>query len=83
VVLGIALLYTAIALAITSVVALGAVLGVAVTGLNLAGIWAALGVLSVWSPPSVPWLPLAGAAAACAVIAVTAAVATAARHTRS
>jgi putative ABC transport system permease protein len=114
VVLGIALLYTAIALANTlvmattdrrpefaalrlagasrgqvlglvavealSVVAVGVVLGVAVTMLNLAGIWAALGMLSVWSPPAVPWLPLAGAAAACAVIAVTAATATAVRH---
>jgi putative ABC transport system permease protein len=114
VVLGIALLYTAIALANTlmmattdripeftalrltgatraqvlglvaaealSVVTLGAALGVVVTGVNLAGIWAALGTLSVWSPVSVPWLPLAGAAGACAVIAVTSAVATAARH---
>ena len=62
-----------------SVVAVGVVLGGAVTMLNLAGIWAALGLLSVWSPVSVPWLPLTAAAAACAAIAVTAALATAAR----
>jgi len=115
VVLGIALLYTAIALANTlvmattdrvpeftalrragatrgqvlrlvaaealTVVAVGALLGVAVTLLNLAGIWAALGALSVWSPPVVPWQPLAATALACAVIAVTAALATAFRRT--
>jgi putative ABC transport system permease protein len=70
-----------VAMEALSVVTLGAALGVVVTGVNLAGIWAALGTLSVWSPVSVPWLPLAGAAGACAVIAVTTAVATAARHT--
>ncbi|WP_433717700.1 FtsX-like permease family protein [Actinoplanes sp. CA-051413] len=116
VVLGIALLYTAIALANTLVMAttgrvpefaalrlagatrgqvlrlvtvealrvvgVGAVLGAAVTLLNLAGIWAALGRLSVWSPMVVPWQPLAGAAGACAVIAMTAALATAVRRAR-
>ncbi|WP_212993366.1 ABC transporter permease [Actinoplanes auranticolor] len=116
VVLGIALLYTAIALANTLVmatsgrvpeftalrlagatrgqvlrlvtveallvVAVGVVLGAAVTMLNLAGIWAALGRLSVWSPVIVPWQPPAGAAGACAVIAVTAALATAVRRAR-
>ncbi|MGW4947725.1 ABC transporter permease [Actinoplanes sp. NPDC004185] len=114
VVLGIALLYTAIALANTLVMAttgrvpefsalrlagatrgqllrlvtveallvagIGAVLGAAVTLLNLAGIWAALGRLSVWAPVVVPWQQLAGAAGACAVIAMTAALATAARR---
>jgi putative ABC transport system permease protein len=114
VVLGIALLYTAIALANTLVmattgrvpefaalrlagatrgqllrlvtveallvVAVGVVLGAAVTMLNLAGIWAALGRLSVWSPVVVPWQPLAGAAEACGVIAMTAALATAVRR---
>jgi putative ABC transport system permease protein len=115
VVLGIALLYTAIALANTLVMAttgrvpefsalrlagatrgqllrlvtveallvvgVGAVLGAAVTLVNLAGIGAALGRLSVWSPVVVPWQPLAGAAGACAVIAMTAALATAVRRT--
>lgn len=65
-----------------AVVAIGALLGVAVTLLNLAGIWAALVALSVGSPPVVPWLPLAATALACAVIAVTAALATASRRTR-
>ena len=116
VVLGIALVYTAIALANTlvmatsdrlgefaalrltgatrrqvlgmvtaealAVVALGVVLGAVVTALNLAGIWAALGMLSVWSPLTVPWQPLAVAAAACAAFATTAAFATAVRTTR-
>jgi len=116
VVLGIALLYTAIALANTlvmattdrvpeftalrragatrgqvlrlvaaealTVVAVGALLGLVVTVVNLAGIWAALGALSVWSPPAVPWQPLAVTALACAAIAVTAALATAFRRTR-
>ncbi|MFC7219652.1 FtsX-like permease family protein [Streptomyces polyrhachis] len=108
-VLGIALLYTAIALANTlvmatsdrvrdlavlrlagatkaqvlrvvaaeslMVVAVGAVLGLLVAGLNLVGIWGALGILHVWSPIVLPWSTLGAAVGVCAVLAVLASVA--------
>ncbi|MFD1366091.1 FtsX-like permease family protein [Actinoplanes sichuanensis] len=57
-----------------TVVVVGAVLGLLVTALNLAGIWAALAVLSVWVPIVVPTSALAVTLAACAVVAVSAAV---------
>ncbi|MFZ3500109.1 FtsX-like permease family protein [Streptomyces sp. 5.8] len=103
-VLGLALLYTAIALANTLLMAtsdrggdlrllrlagatrgqvlavttaesllaavVGAVLGTAVTAVNLAGMRAALAVLGVDSPVVVPWLPMAAVAGACAALSV-------------
>lgn len=101
-VLGIALLYTAIALANTLLMAtsdragdlrllrlagatrsqvlavttaesllaaaVGALLGAAVTAVNLAGMRAALAVLGVDSPVVVPWLPMAAVAGVCAAL---------------
>ncbi|MDQ0385956.1 putative ABC transport system permease protein [Streptomyces sp. DSM 42143] len=57
-----------------TVVVVGAVLGLVVAVLNLAGMWAALRHLSVHSAPDLPWTPLAGVVATCAVLAVTASV---------
>ncbi|MET9991083.1 FtsX-like permease family protein [Streptomyces mutabilis] len=57
-----------------TVVVVGAVLGLVVAVLNLAGMWAALRLLSVHSAPDLPWTPLAGVVATCAVLAVTASV---------
>ncbi|MEU4149109.1 FtsX-like permease family protein [Streptomyces sp. NPDC026659] len=56
------------------VVMVGGVLGALVAGLNLAGMWAALGLLSVWTTIEIPWTALAGVLGACAVLAVIAAV---------
>jgi len=56
------------------VVVVGTVLGVAVTALNVLGIWGALGVLEVWSSVVLPWPVLEAVFAACALIAVVAAV---------
>ncbi|GID69597.1 hypothetical protein Acy02nite_74780 [Actinoplanes cyaneus] len=108
VVLGIALIYTGIAVAVTmlaataerthdlavlrlagaaraqvllvvaaetlTVVAVGTVLGMIVTLVNLLGIWAALATLSVWSAIVLPWPALVAAPAACAVVALIAAM---------
>ncbi|MFI2377027.1 ABC transporter permease [Streptomyces sp. NPDC018964] len=57
-----------------TVVAVGAVLGLAVTALNLAGIWAALFLLSAPVPIALPWSTLAAVTAACAVLAMASAV---------
>ncbi|MFI6286129.1 FtsX-like permease family protein [Streptomyces sp. NPDC051018] len=56
------------------VVVVGGVLGTVVAGLNLAGLWAALGVLGAGSPVVVPWETLGAAVGACGVIAVVCAV---------
>ncbi|WP_329038600.1 ABC transporter permease [Streptomyces sp. NBC_00178] len=56
------------------VVAVGAVLGAAVAGLDLLGVRAALALLSVDSPVAVPWIPVGAVVAACAVLAVVSAV---------
>ncbi|MFF6808521.1 ABC transporter permease [Streptomyces sp. NPDC012403] len=61
-----------------TVVAVGAVLGLAVTALNLAGTWGALFLLSVPAPIALPWSTLAAVTAACAVLATVSAVAPAA-----
>lgn len=61
-----------------TVVAVGGVLGALVAGLNLAGMWGALGLLSVWTPIEIPWAMLGWTVAACAVLAVISAVAPAA-----
>nr|WSX74970.1 ABC transporter permease [Streptomyces sp. NBC_00899] len=60
------------------VVTVGAVLGALVAGLNLTGMWGALGLLSVWTPVAFPWAALAATVAACAVLALVSAVGTAA-----
>lgn len=56
------------------VVAVGAVLGGAVAGLNLLGVKGALELLSVSSPVVVPWAGLGAVAAASAVLATVSAV---------
>ncbi|WP_086706184.1 ABC transporter permease [Streptomyces antimycoticus] len=56
------------------VVAVGSVLGAAVSGLNLLGVWGALGLLAVWSPLVVPWEAIGAVATASAVLAAVAAV---------
>lgn len=53
-------------------VAIGVVLGVPVTAVNLAGLGAALARLSAPVTVAVPWQSLGATASACAVIAVTA-----------
>ncbi|WP_255951839.1 ABC transporter permease [Streptomyces odontomachi] len=60
------------------VVAVGALLGVVVAGLNLAGMWGALGLLSVWTTLALPWATIGATVAACAVLAVVSSVAPAA-----
>ncbi|MGP3753314.1 ABC transporter permease [Streptomyces sp. IBSNAI001] len=56
------------------VVAVGAVLGGAVAGLNLLGVRSALALLSVSSPVVVPWAAVGAVLAACAVAATVSAV---------
>ncbi|MGW2178522.1 ABC transporter permease [Streptomyces sp. NPDC001732] len=55
-------------------VGLGALLGLAVTAVNLAGVGAALASLSAPVEVSVPWSLMGGAAGVCAVVAVGAAL---------
>jgi putative ABC transport system permease protein len=57
------------------VVVVGGVLGLLVAGLNLLGMWSALGLLSVWSPIEIPWTAVGSAVGACAILAVVSAVA--------
>jgi putative ABC transport system permease protein len=57
-----------------TVAAAGALLGLVVAGLDLAGMGAALGLLSVPAAPVVPWAAVGTAAGACAVLAVVASV---------
>ena len=52
------------------VVIVGGLLGVLVAGLNLVGMWSALGVLSVWTSIEIPWAALTAVLGACAVLAV-------------
>lgn len=56
------------------VVAVGALLGLAVTTLNLAGMWAALGLLSARPTPVLPWPAIGAVVGACALLAVLASV---------
>ncbi|WP_308457373.1 ABC transporter permease [Streptomyces sp. SM10] len=56
------------------VVAVGAVLGGAVAGLNLLGVKGALELLAVSSPVAVPWASPGGVLAACAAAATVSAV---------
>lgn len=57
-----------------TVVGVGAVLGLAVTVVNLAGMWGALRLVSAPAALEVPWPALGAVTAACAVLAVGAAV---------
>ncbi|MDT9701658.1 ABC transporter permease [Streptomyces sp. P17] len=57
------------------VVVVGGVLGLLVAGLNLFGMWSALGLLSVWTSIEIPWAAIGSAVGACAVLAVVSAVA--------
>ncbi|WP_282692254.1 ABC transporter permease [Streptomyces sp. CC208A] len=60
------------------VVAVGGVLGLLVAGVNLAGMWSALGLLSVRTTVELPWTAIGLSAATCAVLAVVSSVAPAA-----
>jgi putative ABC transport system permease protein len=51
-------------------VAAGALLGLLVTGVNLAGMWSALALLSVRPTVTLPWQALGATATACALLAV-------------
>ncbi|GAA3893012.1 ABC transporter permease [Streptomyces lacrimifluminis] len=57
------------------VVAVGGVLGLLVAVLNLAGMWSALGLLSVWTTIQLPWTAIGVAVGTCAVLAVVSSVA--------
>ncbi|WP_031080323.1 ABC transporter permease [Streptomyces sp. NRRL WC-3549] len=57
-----------------TVVAVGTVLGVLVAGLELVGLWSALGLLSVHSTIQMPWATIGMAAGACAVVALVSSV---------
>ncbi|MFE9920150.1 FtsX-like permease family protein [Streptomyces sp. NPDC005774] len=57
------------------VVGVGALLGLVVAGVNLAGMWAALGLLSVRPVLELPWATIGAVVAACAFLAVLASVA--------
>ncbi|MFF4752417.1 FtsX-like permease family protein [Streptomyces sp. NPDC002514] len=57
------------------VVAVGALLGLAVTGLNLAGMWGALALLSGRTTIELPWAAIGATVAACTALAVLSAVA--------
>ncbi|AQS68091.1 FtsX-like permease family protein [Streptomyces pactum] len=61
-----------------TVVAVGALLGLLAAGVNLAGMWAVLGLLSVRPTVVLPWTAIGTAVGACAVAAVLASVAPAA-----
>jgi putative ABC transport system permease protein len=56
------------------VVAVGGVLGLLVAGLNLLGMWTALGILSVRTSIELPWTALGATVGSCAVLAVISAV---------
>ncbi|KKD04805.1 FtsX-like permease family protein [Streptomyces sp. WM6386] len=64
------------------VVAVGALLGLLVTALNLGGMWGALDLLSARSPLRLPWPELGAATGACALLAVVSAVLSAAHALR-
>ncbi|GGL91133.1 hypothetical protein GCM10010129_38610 [Streptomyces fumigatiscleroticus] len=56
------------------VVVIGGVLGALVAGLDLMGMWGALGLNSVWTSVEIPWATLGAVVGVCAVLAVVAAV---------
>ncbi|MFH8616093.1 FtsX-like permease family protein [Streptomyces sp. NPDC017979] len=57
------------------VVAVGAVLGALVAGVNLLGMWGALGLLSVWTSIRLPWATMSAVVAVCAALAAVSALA--------
>ncbi|MFF4832427.1 FtsX-like permease family protein [Streptomyces sp. NPDC001315] len=57
-----------------TVVAVGALLGLLVAGLNVAGMWGALRLLSVPGTIELPWAAIGAAVGACALLAVLASV---------
>ncbi|MFF8592364.1 ABC transporter permease [Streptomyces sp. NPDC015220] len=57
-----------------TVVAVGALLGLVVAGLNLAGMWTALELLSVHTTIELPWATIGAVVTACAVLAVVSSV---------
>ncbi|MDQ0835172.1 putative ABC transport system permease protein [Streptomyces achromogenes] len=57
-----------------TVVVVGGALGALVAGVDLVGMWAALGLRSVWTSVEMPWATLAAILGACAVLAVISAV---------
>ncbi len=57
-----------------TVVTVGAVLGLLVAGLNLAGMWSALALLSVPATIDLPWTTIGAVVGACAVLAAISAV---------
>jgi putative ABC transport system permease protein len=65
-----------------TVVMVGGLLGALVAGVNLVGMWSALGLLSVRTSIQIPWATLAAATGACAVLAVISAVAPACHSLR-
>ncbi|EDY48860.1 ABC transporter protein [Streptomyces clavuligerus] len=56
------------------VVAVGAVLGAVIAGVNLLGVWSALGLLDVWSDVVVPWGTVAAVIGVSALLATVASV---------
>ncbi|GAA5212044.1 ABC transporter permease [Streptomyces thinghirensis] len=56
------------------VVAVGAVLGAVIAGVNLLAVWSALGLLDVWSDVVVPWGTVAAVIGASALLATVASV---------
>lgn len=65
----------ALVLVLVVVVMVGGLLGTLVAGLNLLGMWGALGLLSVRTSVEMPWAALTAVLGACAVLAVVSAVA--------
>lgn len=65
-----------------TVAAVGALLGLLVAGLNLAGMGAALHLLAVPATPVVPWTAVATVAGACAALTTAASLASATLLTR-
>lgn len=57
-----------------TVVAVGGVLGLLVAGLNLLGMWSALGLLSAPTTIEIPWTAVGAVLGACAVTAVVSSV---------
>jgi putative ABC transport system permease protein len=57
-----------------TVVAVGGVLGLLVAGVNLLGMWSALGLLSAPTAIEIPWTAIGAVVGACAVLAVVSSV---------
>jgi putative ABC transport system permease protein len=57
-----------------TVVTVGGVLGLLVAGVNLLGMWSALGLLSAPTTIEIPWTAIGAVVGACAVLAVVSSV---------